>query len=964
MDMKNSPKLIRLFMTALICLAQTNLWAVTEINVETAGTLSTLLTSTDKELKVTGFINGSDIKYIRQLISSGKVTSLDWSDVRIVAGGEAYVESYVTSNDIIGEKMFYQCSKLQAMVLPSTVTSIQKNAFANTAIKKIDIPNSVLSVGEDAFAYCNSLATVIVGKKVKSLSKGTFYSSPVSKAYVKPMTPPSVSSYLFSSSPTVYVYKEALNDYKQSGWKEYYGSISGILDRYYPQESEGDDIVKELCGLYFEDAACTQLKSEYQAMSDEELIASVKSQAESIGGEAMDDEAFNAQFSIFNATALKVKNGTWAAYEQEFRIHSYKAYSDASYWNDKLWIRSASFMGNPTGILTKTNGEQLYVFVDEDVPSDATLYIACIGVDKMINSAKTGQKLQKGLNIIDGEADKLFYILYTADTKSMTKRVSEWPEMKIHIEGGTVEGYFDASRHTDADYKKLLAAATHSAFVMKGKHAVLSIWTSILRKRYPSKIAKTVECTDSLSVWEKDIAGICESVTNGEKAGAPWFLTGGDAFYPGYFNNPTFVDNDSPGSFAHANEFGIHLSEGASQTFLNPYSTAIDGYDEGGIAHEFGHQLQSPFMLEGVTEGSNDLFANVCRFLMGHRASTGRPLSVTMKEFARHEPFYWRAVDNSCLRMYYSLYLYYHQAQKNTSFYPELFKELRRDKIAPYGSNTNNSGLKFVRKVCQIAQEDLTDFFTVYGFFEPANNRYLECYGDHWVTNRQTDINRTKAEIAQYPVKNRGIIFVEDRVESIPTTGFVTTAGKSRYYRDGEKVGQCGDVGQFSSYLPGACEPSEYVYLQADSLFALEGKGGVGFLALDDEGNIQYAANAKNFCISSSILNSSSLTLYSLDADGSLHEIAKMEGGEERVELTRAGQLSKNMSDLAIKLIVSGKINGTDIKHMRKLITGGHLQSIDLSQAQIVTGGVAYYTSGDNSYTTSANVMGDYASTA
>ena len=446
-------------------------------------------------------------------------------------------------------------------------------------------------------------------------------------------------------------------------------------------------------------------------------------------------------------------------------------------------------------------------------------------------------------------------------------------------------------------------------------------------------------------------------MANGEKAGAPWYITGGDAFYPGYFNNPTFVDNDSPGSFAHANEFGIHLSEGASSTFLNPYSTAIDGYDEGGIAHEFGHQLQSPFMLEGVTEGSNDLFANVCRFLMGHRASTGRPLSVTMQEFARGEPFYWRPVDNSCLRMYYSLYLYYHQAQKNTSFYPELFKALRSDKIVPYGSNTNNSGLKFVRKVCQIAQEDLTDFFTVYGFFEPANNRYLEYYGDHWVTNRLTDINRTKAEIAQYPVKNRSIIFIEDRVESVPTTGFVTTAGQQRYYRDSEKLGQCGDVGQFTSYLPGACEPSEYVYLQADSLYALEGTGGLGFLMLDDEGNIRYAANAKNFCIPSSILHSSFLTLHSLDADGSLHEVTKAGNGEERVELTRAGQLSKSMSDLTIKLILSGKINGTDIKHMRKLCTESNLQSIDLAQAQIVTGGVAYY----SSYTTSANVMGDYA---
>ena len=940
--MKGKKIFIQLLLVGVACICKLNAWAATEVNVAEAGTLSTLMQDiqVEKELKVTGVINGTDIKYIRSLVLAGTVTKLDWSGVNIVAGGEAYSGSFKTENDIIGEQMFYQCSKLQAMVLPTTATAINKNAFANTGLKTIEIPNSVRSVGEDAFAYCNSLATVVIGKKVNQLSKGTFYGSNVSKAYVKPITPPAISSYLFSSNPAVYVYKEALNDYKQSGWKEYYGTIYGSLENFYPQEQGEEDIVNEKCSNFFEDAACTQLKAEFQSMSDEELSAAF-------------NEAGMPEYMV--NIALKLKNNSWADYEQDFRIHSYKAYSDATYWNDKLWSRAASYMGNPTGILTPEYSDQLYVFVDSDVPSDATLYIASIGVDKMINSAKTGQKLKKGLNIIDGDAGKLFYILYTADTKSMTKRLSEWPEIKIHIEGGRVEGYFDASRHTDADYKKMLSNATHQAFVLKGKHSVLSIWTSILRKRYPSKIAKTVECTDSLSVWEKDITGICESVANGEKAGAPWYITGGDAFYPGYFNNPTFVDNDSPGSYAHATEFGIHLSEGASQYFLNPYSTAIDGYDEGGIAHEFGHQLQSPFMLEGVTEGSNDLFANVCRYLMGHRASTGRPLSVTMQEFARREPFYWRPVDNSCLRMYYSLYLYYHQAQKNTSFYPELFKALRKDKIVPYGSNTNNSGLKFVRKVCEVAQEDLTDFFTVYGFFEPANNRYLECYGDHYVTNRQTDINSTKRTIAKYEKKNREIIFVEDRVESIPTTGFVVKAGQQRYYRDGEKLGQCGDVGQFTSYLPDASKPSSYVYLQADSLYALEGTGGVGFLMLDEEGNLKYASNAKDICVPRSI--GDDFIIYSVDADGSLHEVAKLADGVERVALEKAGQLPNSMSDQAIKLILSGKINGTDIKHMRKLISENHLASIDLNDAQIVTGGVAYY----SSYKTSNNVMGDYA---
>ena len=915
--MKSMKGTQRLLLAAILCFIQTNLWAVTEVNVETAGTLSELLTSTERQLKVTGFINGSDIKFLREKINAGAVTSLDLEGVRIVSGGEAYTESFTTQNDIIGEQMFYKCSKLVTVVLPSTVTSIKKNAFANTGIKKIDIPNSVLSVEEDAFAYCNSLATVVVGKKVKSLSKGVFYGSAVTKAYVKPMNPPSVSSYLFGSKPAVYVYKDALADYKASGWKEYYGSISGTLERYYPQEPDEDDTAKELCAVFFEDAACTQLKAEYQAMSDEELTQAMT-------------EAGTPDYLM--EIVIKVKNQTWAAYEQEFRIHSYKAYSDANYWNDKLWVRCASYMGNPTGIYVQNDGDPLYVFVDDDVPSDATLYFAGLGVDNMFTNAKTGQKLVKGLNIIDGEAGKLYYVLYTADVKSMTKRLEEWPEMKIHIEGGVVDGYYDASRHTDADYRKLLRKVTYETFVIKGLHSVMNIRTSILKETYSSKIHKAIACLDSLSVWEKDLSGMTEAVANGEKAGAPFYLSGGDAYYPGYFNNPTYVDNDSPGSVAHSTEYGIHISFDATKTFLNPYASS--SYDENGTAHEFGHQLQFPIMLCGFTEGTNDLFSNYCRFHVGHRITSGNPLTTTMQEFVNRVPFNSRNVNNSCLRLFFSLYLYYHQAQKNTSFFPELFKALRADRLESMGSpiNNNKSNLKFVRKVCEIAQEDLTDFFTVYGFFEPTTNLYVEDYGDHYVTTKQADIDNTKAQIAQYPVKNREIIFIEDRVNELPTTSFVTTAGQKRIGQDDNKWG---DVGQFTSYLPGACEPSEYVYYQSDSLYAMVGTGGLGFLMLDAEGNILYAANSKNFCIPASYLSPLTPHLFSVDADGSLHEIPRAGSGTEYVTLTRAGTLKSELQNSqVIKLIVSGPINATDLNYMKQLVSKGNLQAIDLQQAQ------------------------------
>ena len=306
-----------------------------------------------------------------------------------------------------------------------------------------------------------------------------------------------------------------------------------------------------------------------------------------------------------------------------------------------------------------------------------------------------------------------------------------------------------------------------------------------------------------------------------------------------------------------------------------------------------------------------------------------------MDEYARREPFYYRDV-NSRLRFYWDLYLYYHLGQKNTSFYPELFKALRKDPLTLYNStNNNNGGLKFVRKVCQVAQEDLTDFFTIWGFFEPIKSgSTLEDYGLHPIAVTKSNIASTKANIAKYAKKNREIIFVEDRADYVLSTGFLQAAGRKRNGSD--QVGQCGDLGQFTSYLPGACAPSEYVYLQADSLYAMEGGGGLGFLMLDGENNIKYASNSKNLCIPSIV--GTDWTIYSYDADGTLHEVTKAVDmdGTEYVETSAVGTLkSKLKNNQVIKLGVSGPINSTDINYMKQLVTKENLLSIDLDKAKI-----------------------------
>ena len=927
--------MFRSLLLGIVCFFTTNVWSADTIHVATAGTLSSLMESTGRQVKLTGSINGTDIKFLRERINAGKLARLDLADVRIVSGGEAYNEGCTTTNDVLGDYMFADCSKLTTITLPTTITSIGKYAFSKTGISKVEIPDGVTRLGHASFADCTSLKTVVIGRRVAQLNQAVFYnSSSITTVSAKPKTPPALDAYIFTARPTIRVYSSVLDEYKASAWNQY-GTLVGKLENYYPEEEvDSSTIVNEKAGTWFEDAACTELKSDYKGMSDEELTQSMTD-----GGMP----------SFMIVIALKLKNETWARFEKDFRIHSYNAYSDASYWNDKLKSTGGSFMGNPTGIYTK-GYEPLYVFVNEDVPAGATLYVAgCAGND-LISNAKSGKMLKKGLNIVDGMENALFYILYIADTKSMKKTLGEWPDIKIHIEGGIVNGYYDVSRKSDSDYKAILSKATHERFTVKGGQALFHFKTSTYRSVWPNTIDKSICWFDSLTVWEKELMGICESVATGKRAGAPFYLTGGDAFFPGYYNNPNFAieGEATDGGFANSASFRtMYNTAGCVQSSFDVSQTST--FDDWCAAHECGHNNQRTITVEGGGEVSNNLFSNYIRFHTGLVTTSGAPLSTIMDEYARREPFFTRPLFSQ-MRMYWQLYLYYHLAQRNTSFYPMLFKALREDPLTLFSSNTGC--LKFVRKVCEVAQEDLTDFFRIWGFFEPLSDYTINDYGTYHMTVLQSDIDKTLAEIAKYP-KNREIIFIEDRADYVPTTGFLTTAGQKR--RESDQVGQCGDVGQFTSYLPGACAPSSYTYLRADSIYALEGEGGLGFMLLDDFGNLQYAANAKHFCIPLP-LKGVGASLFSLDADGSLHEITKAGEGSEYVVMPKAGVLPDLLTDNAIKATISGNINGTDIKYMRQLIIKGNLQSIDLTEAKVSSGGVAYY----ESYKTSLNVMGAY----
>ena len=644
--------------------------------------------------------------------------------------------------------------------------------------------------------------------------------------------------------------------------------------------------------VLFKDKLCTQLADAYAGYTSEQM---------------KEDDNFKALNRTLQNMVLKMTvDGTWdeanavegkpawdGEYAKRLRVQMIEPYCNKEAAAQGLGMQAHTNLNNPLGLYAN-NRQVLYIFVEGKVETGSTLYFASWqGHGKPGNAYDEGYKLQEGLNIIpvysDGLTGCFNYVVQSFNSaagwgnKSCVRKVTDYDNIKVHVEGGNLNGFFNlvgdelwGEGDDNADWDYYAARASHTDFTMLGKYMTLQFpledkdcvdeggkVNKGLKTLYTGKnIAKqSLQEWDKVMLWERMLMGVA-SKADVDAANAIWKspYSGKDEVisHTGTLQDGLACNYDDYYN-VHGLAFGVPTGymygswdhSGYNYNTMEAVLVSIitDAGSHWGPGHEIGHQHQQPFTLNGLTEVTNNLFSNVVVWYFGKSTSRVNGDQGNLENVARafNTPggdFYTNNIW-ALTHMYYRLFMYYHILGHNTSFYPRLYELMRQQPMKKGYEQSGKYGLlHFYKQTCIAAGEDLTEFFRAHGVLTAMTDRMVGDYSNSNYNCPQSDIDAAIAEVKKMGLKeNLAPLFINDG------TGqkMLGSTGQELSLFDGFTTSEVGNYAYF--YEPA----SAHTYTVSEGFVTLEGTGGIGYLVRNADGEIMAFSNKMKMQISDEV---------------------------------------------------------------------------------------------------------------
>ena len=607
----------------------------------------------------------------------------------------------------------------------------------------------------------------------------------------------------------------------------------------------------DLLTTFFTDATCSELRTTWSDYSDADLRSAMRDLPASV-----------------QELGLKVKNDAWSTYtdwdktEKTFRVASYNAYSSHTRWPGIVGYGHAfGRLTNPTGIYVDA-GDVIQVYVGT-IPSGQTVKLEVAGYGQ---ASGTQYALTEGMNALLMASAGNCFVNYEVDNTTSGvapyTAISSYPAVTVHIEGGTVQGYFDLTRgDTDADFAAMKAyLMTKPTVCLKSSTHVFNLYRDLLI----SALGTEGKVEAMLGVWTS-VAQMEDRLTARED-------------FDAYCNNIYSVTGRSGTGNPNATTYGTNYYEAAYSGIFNADALMQNVGGLWTIAHEQGHNRQLLIKMIGTTEVSNNVFSNAALDWQGRYTSRVMSLQNTFALFQQGMSWPERLNNKEgdyhlweTLHLYVQLYQYFHQAGINTSFYPNLVRALRTSPMT-YKSGVavpaSEDYLKFYETCCEVAQLDLTEFFEVYGFFTlPAAQeamtvgsvnmgqyyQVIDDYATFYLYVTQEMIDDAKGRVAAKGYQKCNLIFVEDRVTAPLATYVGHTDGELRQLSMQDNVTAFGQVGETGQYNTFGATCSAYTYALIGTTVKMSGTGAVGFKVYDAAGTLRGVYNTYTFTLPDAI---------------------------------------------------------------------------------------------------------------